>query len=516
MLTVIREMADRGAERAGHARRRTSCWPPSRRPAGWPSRTHHGPAAGAAQGRRRRRRRLRPARALPRPGRRHRRAHARRRRRSIARHGSPCCVDAGRRVACAGAARGVGALRVPLLHEPADHGRGHRHARPSRPSCSPSATAPSSSATQRLVKVHVHTNDPGVVLSEALKHGTIGEVEINDMHEQTKARDERLQQRARGRGHRRRRRRRRRGQQGALPRAGLPRHRRRRPVHEPQRRAAAEGGRGARRRRGRAAAQQRQRHPHRRAGRRHEQPPRGRRAVQVHPDGSVRHGRLRSRCGRRRQRSPHGGRHPRRARRRGHARGARLRARRRAGASRVRRWASWTATSSWPPTRSRPPSPACSRPSRTATPKFVTVLTSLNGSGVTREQLEAVAARAPARRRGPLPRRRPAPVPDPCERRMTDLLTLDNTAIVLDSTCDPPDGLLRPRRPLHGAAQGPLRRRDVPRRRRHDLQGVLREARGVGGAAHDLAAHGRRVRGRLRARRRAATSTSSRCTSPAR
>jgi DAK2 domain fusion protein YloV len=45
---------------------------------------------------------------------------------------------------------------------------------------------------RRMIKVHVHTNDPGMVLSEALKLGTIGEVEINDMHEQTKARDERL------------------------------------------------------------------------------------------------------------------------------------------------------------------------------------------------------------------------------------------------------------------------------------------------------------------------------------
>jgi uncharacterized protein len=44
-----------------------------------------------------------------------------------------------------------------------------------------------------MVKVHVHTNDPGEVLSAALKLGTIGEIEINDMHEQTKARDERLQ-----------------------------------------------------------------------------------------------------------------------------------------------------------------------------------------------------------------------------------------------------------------------------------------------------------------------------------
>ena len=38
----------------------------------------------------------------------------------------------------------------------------------------------------------MHTDDPGTVLSEALKHGAIGEFEVNDMHEQTKARDERL------------------------------------------------------------------------------------------------------------------------------------------------------------------------------------------------------------------------------------------------------------------------------------------------------------------------------------
>jgi len=45
---------------------------------------------------------------------------------------------------------------------------------------------------ERLVKVHVHTDDPGVVLSEALRYGSIDEIEINDMHAQTKARDERL------------------------------------------------------------------------------------------------------------------------------------------------------------------------------------------------------------------------------------------------------------------------------------------------------------------------------------
>lgn len=42
------------------------------------------------------------------------------------------------------------------------------------------------------VKIHVHVNDPGAVLSEAVRHGAIGDVEINDMHAQTKARDERL------------------------------------------------------------------------------------------------------------------------------------------------------------------------------------------------------------------------------------------------------------------------------------------------------------------------------------
>ncbi|MFA4964012.1 MAG: DAK2 domain-containing protein [Thermoleophilia bacterium] len=50
----------------------------------------------------------------------------------------------------------------------------------------------------RLVKVHVHTNDPGVVLSEALKYGALSEVEIKDMHEQTRERDDRLQRQAGG------------------------------------------------------------------------------------------------------------------------------------------------------------------------------------------------------------------------------------------------------------------------------------------------------------------------------
>jgi uncharacterized protein len=45
---------------------------------------------------------------------------------------------------------------------------------------------------EHTVKVHVHVNDPGTVLSEALKHGAIGDIEINDMHAQTRERDERL------------------------------------------------------------------------------------------------------------------------------------------------------------------------------------------------------------------------------------------------------------------------------------------------------------------------------------
>ena len=53
---------------------------------------------------------------------------------------------------------------------------------------------------ERMLKVHVHVNDPGLVLSEALKYGSLGEIEINDMYEQIRARDERLQGSPRGAG----------------------------------------------------------------------------------------------------------------------------------------------------------------------------------------------------------------------------------------------------------------------------------------------------------------------------
>ena len=87
----------------------------------------------------------------------------------------------------------------PLLHELPPHGRGHPPGGLRSVPAPASATAPSWSATQRTVKVHVHVNDPGVVLSEAVKYGAIGDIEINDMHAQTRDRDERLRRPARPR-----------------------------------------------------------------------------------------------------------------------------------------------------------------------------------------------------------------------------------------------------------------------------------------------------------------------------
>ena len=45
---------------------------------------------------------------------------------------------------------------------------------------------------EHMLKAHVHTDDPGVVLSHAVTLGALSEVEINDMHQQTKERDARL------------------------------------------------------------------------------------------------------------------------------------------------------------------------------------------------------------------------------------------------------------------------------------------------------------------------------------
>lgn len=46
--------------------------------------------------------------------------------------------------------------------------------------------------TGELLKVHVHTDDPGAALSIGVRRGTIDGVEIANMHEQTAAREERL------------------------------------------------------------------------------------------------------------------------------------------------------------------------------------------------------------------------------------------------------------------------------------------------------------------------------------
>ncbi len=43
-----------------------------------------------------------------------------------------------------------------------------------------------------MLKVHVHTDHPGAVLSYASAHGTIDDIEVADMREQTRARRERL------------------------------------------------------------------------------------------------------------------------------------------------------------------------------------------------------------------------------------------------------------------------------------------------------------------------------------
>jgi hypothetical protein len=45
---------------------------------------------------------------------------------------------------------------------------------------------------QEMLKVHIHTDDPGAVLSRVVPFGGISEVEINDMHQQTRERDQRL------------------------------------------------------------------------------------------------------------------------------------------------------------------------------------------------------------------------------------------------------------------------------------------------------------------------------------
>ena len=197
MLTVIREMADGGA---GRARQSRAGAPAGGRRGGRQDRgrEHDRAAAGPAEGRRRRRRRLRPARALPRPRRGHRGPHARRqgdRRRP--RRGA----RGRRRVHRGGPARPASTPSPSRSRASSPSSATARAsssparastARRSRRSCCPIGDSALVVGDERTVKVHVHVNDPGVVLSEALRHGSIGDVEINDMHAQTRERDERL------------------------------------------------------------------------------------------------------------------------------------------------------------------------------------------------------------------------------------------------------------------------------------------------------------------------------------
>ena len=94
---------------------------------------------------------------------------------------------------------------------------------------------------------------------------------------------------------------------------------------------------------------------------------------------------------------------------------------------------------SWPPpTTSRARSAACSRSSSAASAEYVTVLTALNGSGVTREQLEERRRARRARRRGQLPRGRPAALPDPSERRMRPTMSTSSPSRTPPSSSTPP------------------------------------------------------------------------------
>ena len=99
---------------------------------------------------------------------------------------------------------------------------------------------------------------------------------------------------------------------------------------------------------------------------------------------------------------------------------------------------------------------------------------------------------------------------------MTELLTLENTAIVLDSTCDPPDGFFdRP-----GLYMVPLKVHFGDQTFRDGVDMTYKEFFARLEASHDpadhVAADCRRVRRHLRGGEEARTSTSSRCTSRAR
>ena len=174
MLTAIRELAD-----AAEARPATAA-----------------PTIVAARRRRASRGRARCCRCSREAGRRRRRRRRARRDRARHRRRARGRAAAGRRRArrreLGDRGDPPGALALPLLHRLRRRGRRRSTPTRSRPSSSSSATRCSSSATRRALKVHVHTDDPGRALSLGVARGTIGGVEIANMHEQTLEREERL------------------------------------------------------------------------------------------------------------------------------------------------------------------------------------------------------------------------------------------------------------------------------------------------------------------------------------
>ena len=177
MLTVIREMAEEAeASRADSVVELMHAVVRSRRGR---ARADAGAARRPARGRRRRRGRGRPARD---------RARARCRGRGRAR--CPLRVHARSSASTPSTRSSRATATAPSSSSRATASTPRR----SSQSSSSSATPCSWSATEAALKVHVHTDEPGAALSLGTAAGTIAQVEIANMHEQTVA--------ARGAAHR--------------------------------------------------------------------------------------------------------------------------------------------------------------------------------------------------------------------------------------------------------------------------------------------------------------------------
>ena len=177
MLTVIREMAEAAEARAGGDARRGHRR--GARRGGRERRAHPGDARGAARGGRRRRGRRRARGVLPRRGRRRAgRAHPR--------------AARGDRAAAEPRGGAPGGVAVPLLHVVPARGRRHRP-RPARDaSCVAMGDCLLVVGEAPMCRVHLHTDDPGAALTQAVAMGSIDRVAIANMHEQTRQREERL------------------------------------------------------------------------------------------------------------------------------------------------------------------------------------------------------------------------------------------------------------------------------------------------------------------------------------